>query len=87
MPPVLASAWFAPHEHFLCVTLAETANFIGDGVVYLLSSILVSSADDIPRALWIYALISTCGVIYYFIVGKNEPNMIILKIDVKGGMR
>ena len=45
MPPVLASLWFPPHEHFLCVTIGEATNFLGAGFAYLLSVLVVSSAD------------------------------------------
>ena len=66
--------------------LAETANFLGSGFGYLLSSLLVSSANDIPKSLWIYALISSCAMLLYFIVGRTEPNKIIVKLDLREGM-
>ena len=86
MPPVLASAWFAPHEHYLCVTLAETANFLGAGIGYLLSSLVVSSADDVPFGMMVYALIATASVLFYFVVGKTEPIEVLVKLNVKEGV-
>ena len=68
MPPVLASVWFAPHEHFLCVTIGEACNFLGGGFAYLLSALIVTSADEIPLALLIYAIISAVAVIFYIFV-------------------
>ena len=87
MPPVLASAWFAPNEHFLCVMIAETANFLGAGFGFLLSALVVRGPDDMPTALWITAAISSLSMILYFIVGRNEPTKIFVKLNFKEGMK
>lgn len=55
MPPVLASAWFAPSEHFLATTVAEISNFLGAGFGFLLSALVVRSAEDIPNTILIQA--------------------------------
>jgi hypothetical protein len=44
-PPVLASVWFKPDEHFLAVSFAAIANFIGGGFGFLLSASVVYSTD------------------------------------------
>ena len=86
MPPVLASAWFAPNEHFLCVMLAETANFLGAGFAYLLSSLTIRSSDDVPFGMLVYALFATAALIFYFLVGKTEPIKVAVNLDLKEGL-
>ena len=86
MPPVLASAWFAPNEHFLWVTLAEIANFLGAGIGYLFSSLLIQSKDDIPRGMMIYAILGTVAMFMYVLVGKTEPIEVRVKLNVKEGL-
>lgn len=66
--------------------LAETANFLGAGFGFLLSGLVVRSADDMPIALWITALISSFALVLYIFVGRTEPNKIIVKLDFKAGM-
>ncbi|UJR27517.1 hypothetical protein I4U23_008801 [Adineta vaga] len=75
MAPVsqLSSLWFAPHERTRATTVAIFANYLGSGVGFAISPIIVALPEHVPRLLYIHFGLAFVACVLSLIYFPAQP--------------
>ncbi|CAF1533033.1 unnamed protein product [Adineta ricciae] len=75
MAPVsqLSCLWFAPHERTRATTVAIFANYLGSGVGFAISPLIVSEPEYVPRLLYIHFGLAFAACVFSLVYFPAQP--------------